>query len=86
MSVFLPFLAVVVAGAFTAYHRYRLTTWVAIAAVLLLACWLGGANHVAVGVAAVLTLLVTLPLLLPDFRKQRITTPCSASTRRSCRR
>ncbi|WP_159015506.1 acyl-CoA dehydrogenase [Cognatiluteimonas profundi] len=75
MSVLLPFLAVLFAGAFAAYHRYRLTTWVAIVAVLLLACWLGGASHVATGIAALLVLLVAVPLLVPGFRKQRITAP-----------
>lgn len=75
MSMLLPFVAVLIAGAFAAYHRYRLATWVAISGVLLLACWWGGASHVATGIAALLVLLIAVPLLVPAFRKPRITAP-----------
>ncbi|MDB6164088.1 MAG: acyl-CoA dehydrogenase, partial [Xanthomonadaceae bacterium] len=75
MSVLLPFVAVLLGGAFAAYHRYRLVVWVAISAALLLACLMAGASHVAVGMAALLVVLVAGPLLVPEFRKQRITTP-----------
>jgi acyl-CoA dehydrogenase len=75
MSVAIPFVLVLLAGAFAAYHRLRLATWVAISAALLTACWLFGANHVAVGIAAALIAIVALPLLLPGVRKRRITTP-----------
>ena len=36
MSIVLPFLALLVAGAFVAYHRLRLVAWTAFAVVLLL--------------------------------------------------
>ena len=75
MSLALPFLFVLLGGAFVAYHRLRLPIWVAASAALLVACWLFGANHVAVGIAAVLLVLVSLPLLLPGVRKHWITAP-----------
>ncbi|MFL6591591.1 MAG: acyl-CoA dehydrogenase [Luteimonas sp.] len=75
MSVALPFIVVLLAGAFVAYHRLRLPVWVAASAALLVACWLFGASHVAVGIAAVLLVLVSLPLLLPSVRKRWITSP-----------
>src|SRR4249919_684081 len=75
MSVAIPFVLVLLAGAFITYHRLRLAFWVAISAALLTACWLFGASHVAVGIAAALIAIVSLPLLLPGVRKQRITAP-----------
>src|SRR5690606_30718525 len=75
MSIVIPFLAVLLAGAFAAYHRLRLAVWVAISATLLLACWLLGANPAATLVAAVLVALVAVPLLLPFVRKPLVTTP-----------
>ena len=75
MSIVLPFLALLVAGAFVAYHRLRLVAWTALAVVLLLGCWLLGANHVATIVAAILVALVALPLLLAPVRKALVTAP-----------
>lgn len=75
MSIALPFLAFLLAGAFAAYHRLRLAYWAAITATLLVACWLLGANHAAVVVAAVITALIALPLLIPVIRKPLITAP-----------
>ena len=75
MSVVLPFLAVLLAGLFTAYHRLRLATWVALSAVLLVACWLFGASHAATIAAAALLLLIALPLLLPAIRKRLMSAP-----------
>ncbi|HSR65745.1 MAG TPA: acyl-CoA dehydrogenase [Xanthomonadaceae bacterium] len=75
MSVLVPVLAVLIAGAFAAYHRLRLATWVAITACALVACWLLGASHAAVLAMAVLLVLVALPLLLPAIRKPLITAP-----------
>ena len=40
MSIALPFLAVLIAGMFAAYHRLRLAVWAAISATLLVASWL----------------------------------------------
>ena len=75
MSIALPFLALLLAGAFAAYHRLRLALWVAIAASLLVACWLFGASHVAVAVAALLVAVIAVPLLVPTLRKPWITAP-----------
>src|SRR5512132_2238353 len=73
MSVLLPFLAVLFAGAVVAYHRWPLASWVGLAAALLVGCWIGGASHVAVLIAAMLLALVATPLLMPAFRKPYIT-------------
>ena len=67
MSIVLPFLAVLVVGAFAAYHRLRLAVWAAAAITLLVACWLLGANQAATITAGVLVLLVAVPLLLPQL-------------------
>ncbi len=75
MSAVVPFLAVLLAGLFAAYHRLRLATWLAISAVLLVACWLFGASATATVVAAVLTALLALPVLLPALRKPFLTAP-----------
>ena len=58
MSIVLPFLALLLSGAFAAYHRLRLATWAALAASLLVACWLLQANPTATLVAAALLVLV----------------------------
>ena len=75
MSILAPFLVVLLAGAFAAYHRLRLVYWAAISATALVACWLLGASHAATIVAALLVALVALPLLIPAIRKPFITAP-----------
>ncbi len=75
MSVAIPFLAFLLAGAFAAYHRLRLWLWAAITAVLQLACWFLGADPTATRIAAVIVALVAVPLLLPFIRKPLITAP-----------
>ncbi|MFC7300842.1 acyl-CoA dehydrogenase [Cognatiluteimonas weifangensis] len=75
MSIALPFVVFLLAGAVAAYHRLRLAVWAAIAGSLLLACWLLGANPAATLVAAGLLLLIALPLLLPGIRKPYLTAP-----------
>jgi len=75
MSVVLPLLAFLLAGAFAAYHRLRLWLWAAITTVLLLGCWMLGANHTATIVAAIIVALIALPLLLTPIRKSFITAP-----------
>ena len=64
MSIAIPFLVLLLAGAFAAYHRLRLAAWVAISATALVAGWLLGANATATVVAAVLVALVAVPVLL----------------------
>ena len=78
MSVVVPFLLLIVAGGIAAYHRLRLAWWAAITASLLVVAWLFGANGVATLVAALLVALIAIPLLVPGFRKARITTPLLA--------
>ncbi|WP_369980155.1 acyl-CoA dehydrogenase [Xanthomonas bundabergensis] len=75
MSIVAPFLVLLLAGAFAAYHRMRLAVWAALSATLLVACWLLGASHTATIVAAVLLALVAVPLLLPFVRKPLLTAP-----------
>jgi len=76
MTAVVPFLAVLLAGLFVAYHRMRLATWLALSAVLLLACWLfGAASAAATAIAAALTALLALPVLLPGIRKSLLTAP-----------
>ncbi|MFC3658749.1 acyl-CoA dehydrogenase [Luteimonas notoginsengisoli] len=75
MSILLPFLAFLLAGAVAAYHRWRLAYWAAFTASLLVACWFFGANHAAVLVAAALVALIALPLLIPAIRKPLVTAP-----------
>ncbi|MEB1527728.1 acyl-CoA dehydrogenase [Xanthomonas sp. WHRI 7945] len=75
MSIVAPFLVLLLAGAFAAYHRMRLAVWAALSATLLVACWLLGAHHTATIVAAVLLALVAVPLLLPFVRKPLLTAP-----------
>jgi acyl-CoA dehydrogenase len=75
MSVILPLLAFIAAGAFAAYHRLRLAMWAALTTTLLVACWLLGANLATMILAAVLVMLIAVPLLIPQIRKPYITTP-----------
>src|SRR4249919_1152711 len=78
MSVVVPFLLLILSGGFAAYHRLRLAYWAAITASLLVVAWLLGANATATVVAALLVAAVSIPLLVPTFRKARITTPLLA--------
>ena len=64
MSAVVPFLLLVLTGAFAAYHRLRLATWVALAVTALVIGWLLGAGATATAVAAVLLALVAVPLLV----------------------
>jgi acyl-CoA dehydrogenase len=75
MSIVAPFLVLLLAGAFAAYHRMRLAVWAALSATLLVACWLLGASHTATIIAAVLLAVVAVPLLLPFVRKPLLTAP-----------
>ncbi len=75
MSIVVPFLVLLLAGAFAAYHRMRLATWTAIAAAGLAACWLLGADRTATLVAIAVTAVVAVPLLLPFIRKPLLTGP-----------
>ena len=75
MSILVPFIALIVVAAVSAYHRWRLPVWAAITATVLVACWLLGANATATLVAGVIVALVAVPLLLPQIRLPLITAP-----------
>lgn len=75
MSIALPFLALILATAFAAYHRLRLAVWAALAGSLLVACGLLGASPTATLVAAAMLLLVAVPVLIPAIRKPLLTAP-----------
>ncbi len=68
-----PFLVLLIATGFCAYHRLRLAIWAAITATLLVGCWLLGAHQTATVVAAGLMLLVAVPMLIAPLRKALIT-------------
>ncbi|MEO5566294.1 MAG: acyl-CoA dehydrogenase [Luteimonas sp.] len=75
MSIAIPFVVLVLAGMFAAYHGWRLAVWVAVSAALLVVCAMLGANAAATVTAAVLLALVAVPLLVPAIRRQYITAP-----------
>ena len=83
MIVVVPFIALLLVGAFAAYHRVRLTTWVAISAAALVACWFLGADRTATVVAGALLALVAVPLLLPFVRKPLLTAPALGFLRKA---
>jgi acyl-CoA dehydrogenase len=75
MSIAIPFLAFLLVGAVAAYHRLRLPVWAALTATALVACWMLGASGTATVVAGLVTALIAVPLLLPQFRLPFITQP-----------
>ena len=74
MSIVIPFLAFLLAGAFAAYHRIRLAYWAAITASLLVACWLLGANPTATVVAGAVGLAVAVSRLVGPVAELERTT------------
>jgi acyl-CoA dehydrogenase len=75
MSIAIPFLALLLAAGFAAYHRLRLAVWAALTVTLLVACWLLGASPVATLIAALIVAWIAVPLLVPQIRKPYITAP-----------
>lgn len=75
MSVVVPFLALLLATGFAAYHRLRLGQWAGLSALLLAACWFTHVHDRATLVAAVLLAVVALPLLIAPVRKALLTAP-----------
>jgi acyl-CoA dehydrogenase len=75
MSHVVPFLVLLIAGGFAAYHRTRLVTWVALSAGALLVALLLGASGVATAIAAVLLAVVAIPLLVPSLRRSLVSAP-----------
>ncbi|HET6603652.1 MAG TPA: acyl-CoA dehydrogenase [Xanthomonadaceae bacterium] len=78
MSVLAPFLALLLAGAFAAYHRLSLRAWTGLSAAAVLAAAALGANWIATLMAAVLLAAVTVPLLHLPTRRTRLTRPLLA--------
>ena len=75
MPILAPFLVLLLAGGFAAYHRLRLSVWATLTSALLLAGWLLGASGAATLVAALLVAWVAIPLLVPQIRKPYVTAP-----------
>ncbi|MDR2871800.1 MAG: acyl-CoA dehydrogenase [Xanthomonadaceae bacterium] len=75
MSIVVSILVFLLAGLFAAYHRLRLSLWVALEAVALVTSWLLGASGVATLLLLFVTALIAIPLLLPSIRKPYITAP-----------
>jgi acyl-CoA dehydrogenase len=73
MSILLPFLLVVLVALVAAYHRFSLAVFAALAATVLVAAQLGGANSTAVIVCAALLAVFVLPLLIPPLRQALVT-------------
>ncbi|PRH83070.1 acyl-CoA dehydrogenase [Arenimonas caeni] len=73
MSILAPFIVLLLAVLLSAYHRWRLAVFAAIAATGLVACGLAGANLTATIVAAALLAVTTLPLLVTPLRQAVIT-------------
>jgi len=78
MSLFattIPFLLLLLAAIVAAYHRWRLWRWTALGTLLLSGCWSFGANPIAVIAAAVLLVLISVPVLLPCARRTLLSAP-----------
>ncbi|HSC09760.1 MAG TPA: acyl-CoA dehydrogenase [Rhodanobacteraceae bacterium] len=76
MTPWYPILAVLAASLVCAYLRTGLRTWTIAGFVALFAAgWLAGSGWLAQAVTAALFAALTVPLNLPDFRRQKITAP-----------
>ncbi|MBC7657630.1 MAG: acyl-CoA dehydrogenase [Frankiaceae bacterium] len=75
MSILLPFLALLVVAGIAAYHRFTLAVFTALAASVLVALAMAGANTTATLIAGVILALATLPILITPFRQRFVTAP-----------
>ena len=76
MTPWYPMLAVLIASLACAYLRTGLRTWTIAGFVALFAAgWLAGSGWLAQAVTAAVFAALTVPLNLPDFRRQKITAP-----------
>jgi acyl-CoA dehydrogenase len=75
MIYVLPFLALLLAGAFAAYHRVSLRTWTVLSVVALGIALLLKASVVATVIAGLLFAAVAIPLLHVGLRRSRLTAP-----------
>jgi len=71
----LPFLALLLAGAFAAYHRVSLKTWAVLSIAALAVALLLKASVVATVIAGLLFLVVAAPLLHTGIRRSKLTAP-----------
>ncbi len=71
----LPFLALLLTGAFAAYHRVSLKTWAVLSVAGLAAALLLKASVVATVIAGLLFLVVAAPLLHTGIRRSKLTAP-----------
>ena len=78
MSILLPFLALLLAGAIAAYHRVSLLNWVIASAVGVLLTPFIGAGWIATTIALVLLAAVSAPLLHAPTRLNKLTKPLLA--------
>ena len=76
MTSWYPLIAVLVASLVCAYLRTGLRTWTAVGFASLLAVGLlAGSGWLAIAITAVVFAALTVPLNLPDFRRQKLTAP-----------
>jgi len=75
MSLFIPFLALLLAAAIVVWYRGPLVVWSALAALLLIGCGLLGIHWLAITSAAFIVVLISAALLLPFVRKPLISAP-----------
>lgn len=75
MSIALPFLALVLAGAFAAYHRWRLPGWAILSAALLVGAKLLGGGWIPSLIAGLILAALALPLLHTPTRRNKLTAP-----------
>jgi acyl-CoA dehydrogenase len=78
MSVFAPFLALLLAGMVAAYHRVSLKSWAVLSVFALVLAALLGASLVATTIAGLLYAAVAVPLLHPRIRRSKLTAPLLA--------
>jgi acyl-CoA dehydrogenase len=75
MTYLLPLLALLLAGAFAAYHRTSLMTWAILSVAALAGAVLLDANLIATAVALAVFALVAVPLLHTGLRRRKLTAP-----------
>src|SRR4051812_44651233 len=76
MSPWYPLLALLAASLVCAYLRVGLRAWtIAGFAAIFVAGWLSGAGPLAIALTAIVFAAVSVPLNIPDFRRQKLTAP-----------
>jgi len=75
MSLFLPFLALLLAAAVVAWYRGPLILWSVLSVLLLAGCSLLGISLIAITSAALIVLLISGIILFPFLRKPLISAP-----------